>query len=355
MRMPAGMTAKPLHLLALSGGAAGGAYGAGALVGLTRDGSRQSYDVVTGVSIGAFIAPFAFVGPDWDGTLESTYAGARSQGLLRPLGVFGLLGTSLYRGKPLQRLVREFATDPLISAVAAEARKGRLLLVATTDLDRGIGVVWNMGSIAMQGGPAAQELFRDVLIASASVPGVFPPVMLRIRDHGVIRNEMHVDGSVTMPFFVFPDITTMPAGAAAALRGAQVDVLVDRPMSLTPRLTSANTTSILFRSVDANLQQTLATHLELASATARNYAMSLRVSGVPASYPFRGSLDFRATTVRPLFEFGFRCAREDRLWLGDDHELPHGRTVALDTSSPEERCAGTGTQSRSTALARLTK
>jgi hypothetical protein len=318
---------------------------------LTQDGSRQSYDVVTGVSIGAFIAPFAFVGPDWDGTLESTYAGARSQGLLRPRGVSGFLGTSLYQGKPLQRLVREFATDPLIAAVATEARQGRLLLVATTDLDRGIGVVWDMGSLAIQGGPAARELFREVLIASASVPGVFPPVMLRIRDHGTVRHEMHVDGGVTMPFFIFPDLMTIPAGQATALHGAHVDILVDRPLALPPRLTAANTTSILLRSIDANMQQTLATHLELASATARNYAMSLRVSGVPASYPFRGSFDFHAATVRPLFEFACRCARADRLWLGEDHGFPDGRTLASAPGSSDARCAGAGAQSRLAGLA----
>jgi hypothetical protein len=144
-----------------------------------------------------------------------------------------------------------------------------------------------MGSIAIQGGPAARELFREVLIASASV-----------------------------------------------------DILVDRPMSPSPRLTSANTTSILLRSIDANMQQTLATHLDLASATARNFSMSLRVSGVPASCPFRGSFDFNVATVRPLFEFAYWCARKDRLWIADDHEHPAGRTVVPATSSPDERCAG---------------
>jgi hypothetical protein len=350
-RMSVATRTKPLHLLALSGGGAGGAYGAGALVGSTRDGSRQSYDVVTGVSIGAFIAPFAFVGADWDDALEASYAGAKSRGLLRPIGVLGLLGTSFYQGKPLRRLVREFATDPLMAAVATEARKGRLSLVATTDLDRGIGVVWDMGSIAMQGSPAARELFREVLIASASVPGVFPPVMLRLCDRGTERHEMHVDGGVTMPFFIFPDMTTMSAGPAAALHGAHVDILVDRPMGLPQQLTLANTTSILLRSIDANMQQTLATHLELASATARNYAMSLRVSGVPAAYPFGGSFDFQAATVRPLFEFAYRCARADRLWLGNDLGLTDGRTVEPAHSSPGKLCAGAdaSTPSRFTA------
>jgi predicted acylesterase/phospholipase RssA len=125
--------------------------------------------------------------------------------------IFGaVFGSSMYSGIPLRQLIERHAGDAMIQAVAAEAAKGRLLLVATTDLATGEPVIWDLGSVAMHGGRDAQQLFRTILLASASVPGMFPPVTVRYRAGGQVHEETHVDGAVTMPFFIAPAADDLP-------------------------------------------------------------------------------------------------------------------------------------------------
>jgi len=173
-----------INILALSGGGADGAFGAGALVGLTNAGARPQFSIVTGVSAGALLAPYAFLGPEWDKQLTDAYTSGRAEHLLQPRGLGVIFDSSVYRGRPLEELVDHFLSDELIQAVAREAASGRLLLVATTNVDTGETVIWDLGSIAMNGGPSSKALFRDVLVASASVPGMFPPVIIRVQDTG---------------------------------------------------------------------------------------------------------------------------------------------------------------------------
>jgi hypothetical protein len=198
-----------VNVLALSGGGAGAAFGAGALAGLSTAGTRPNFHVVTGVSAGALTAPFAFLGPAWDGPLTESFSGQRSAKLVQ-FSLTGLLfGSSIFKGKPLADLVNHYATEEMLRAVAVEAAKGRLLLIATTDLDSERSVIWDMGAIALQGGPAALKLFRQVLIASASIPGLFPPVMIPVETSGTILEEMHVDGSTTASIFIAPEIASI--------------------------------------------------------------------------------------------------------------------------------------------------
>ena len=181
-----------VNILALSGGGAGGAFGAGALVGLSRRGVRPQFDIVTGVSAGALIAPFPFLGSGCDAQLTDAFSGARTQHLLGSRGIGALFRPGIYENRPLVDLVDHFATDDLIQAVAQQAATGRLLLVATTDLDTQETVIWDMGWIAARGGDEARVLFRNVLVASASIPGVFSPIVIRVQKAGVRYDEMHV-------------------------------------------------------------------------------------------------------------------------------------------------------------------
>ena len=197
---------EPISILALSGGGADGAFGAGALVGMTNAGARPQFSVVTGVSAGALLAPYAFLGSEWDKQLTDAYTSGRSEHLLQPRGRGVLFDSSVYRGKPLEELVDHYLSDELIQAVAREAAAGRLLLVATTNVDTGEAVIWDLGSIALNGGPGAKTLFRDVLVASASVPGMFPPVIIRVQDAGGDYSEAHVDGAATVPFLIPPTL-----------------------------------------------------------------------------------------------------------------------------------------------------
>ncbi len=192
-------------VLAISGGAYDGAYGAGVIGGWTATGTRPKFAIVTGVSAGALIAPLAFLGPQYDDEIKEAFAGGVAQFLGDLGGIFSLLGTSDLRRQHLVDLVDKFVDERLLRAVANEHARGRRLFIVTTNLDAQRGVVWDMGAIAAAG-PAYRELFRDVLVASASIPGVFGPTFIEVEANGHRFREMHVDGGATTQVFILPDV-----------------------------------------------------------------------------------------------------------------------------------------------------
>jgi predicted acylesterase/phospholipase RssA len=332
---------EPLNILALSGGGAFGAFGAGAMVGLTRSGSRPEFAVVTGVSAGALIAPYAFLGPTWDARLRDVYTSGAAGDLRQLRGLGAFFGSSLYSGKPLQQLVDTYASDEMVQAVAREADKGRLLLVATTDVATAEPVVWDLGSIARNGGPSARTLFRDVLVASASVPGLFPPVMIRVSEDGVPRDQAHVDGGTTAPFFVPPAFVQTASAARDPSHRTAVYVIIDGPLGEASGATRLTTRAILSRSIHAGLNHLLRTTLELTAATAQLQGATLQYAAVPAAYPHVDAFDFRAATMRPLFSYADQCAQAGRLWTafrntGDDGETALGMTEAHSVPCPAD-------------------
>jgi predicted acylesterase/phospholipase RssA len=306
---------EPLNILALSGGGAYGAFGAGAVAGLTRTGSRPDFGVVTGVSVGALIAPYAFLGPTWDADLLDVFTNATGEEhLLQSRGLAAIFGSSLYSGKPLRHLVDAHLSDTMIQAIAREAQKGRLLLVVTTDVVTGTPVVWDLGAIAQNGGPNARTLLRDVLLASASVPGMFPPVMIRVNKDGVPHDEAHVDGAATLPFFVPPAFMQTPPDARDGTKHTAVYVIIDGPLGDPPKTTRLTTRAILSRSINAGLNQMLLTTLELTAATAQLQGATLQYSAVPIAHPRGDPYDFRADLVKPLSRYAYECAQAGRLW-----------------------------------------
>ena len=303
-----------INVLALSGGGAGGAFGAGALVGLTQSGARPTFHLVTGVSTGALIAPMAFLGQDWDPQLKVAFAGESAQQLLKRRAVAFIFGAALYDGERLVSLVDRFVTDELMSAVAREAQKGRMLLVETTDLDKEEPVIWDMGAIAIRGGPEAKKLFRDVLVASASVPVLFPPVVIRVEDHGALYDELHVDGSTTTVLFIAPEMAAVVPEAFEGASRINVYVVVNGQLGESPRSTHVNSVSILSRSVSANLRHNTRAAVALAFNVATNHNMTFKLTAIPDSYPYSGPLDFRAAAMRSLFDLAESCASRGLLW-----------------------------------------
>ena len=242
-----------LRALVLSGGGAGGAFGAGALVGLSRRHERPRYDVVTGVSTGALIAPFAFLGSDWDSQLTEAFTGGRGA----QMSVRGLLALPLgtkRRSAALAALVDHYVTTDLIRAVAREAGTGRLLWVATTDLDKEETVIWDLGAIAMHGGEPARKLFRDVVVASASIPGVFEPVLIHVQQGGRLYDEMHVDGNASASLFIAPAAAYFAILDQRSLDGAQVYVLINGQIFDAPQTTPFRLRPIVARTFSVALK-----------------------------------------------------------------------------------------------------
>ena len=306
---------RPLTVLALSSGGASGAFGAGALAGLTTNGMRPEFIVVTGVSSGALVAPFAFLGPSWDKQMTEIFTDGETDGLLQSRGLGALFGSSLYGGGPLRRLIERYADDAMVAAIAKQAAQGRLLLVATTDFDTGEPVIWDLGSIALHGDKDAKPLIQTLLLASASVPGMLPPVAVGFRSQGKMRAETHVDGGVTLPFFIAPAPEDLPHAAAGGPHSTIVRVIIDGPLRNLPHRTHANALSIFGRSLSAGLSHVTRTQLESTVEAIRRQGIPVEYAAIPASYPLRGAFDFDPDAQRSLFEFAASCAASDRLWI----------------------------------------
>jgi hypothetical protein len=191
--------------LAISGGGQKGAWGAGLLVGWTAAGTRPEFTMVTGVSTGALIAPFAFLGPEYDDELRAIYTSYSSKDLATMRSLFALLtADSAADTAPLRERIAEHFTADVLEAIAVEWRKGRQLRVATTDLDTSRPVMWDMGRIAASDLPHKVELFGDILLASASIPSAFPPVRFTVEAGGARYEELHVDGGAASQVFLYP-------------------------------------------------------------------------------------------------------------------------------------------------------
>ena len=194
------------NYLVISGGGANGAYGAGILKAWSELGTRPEFTIVTGVSTGALTAPFAFLGSDYDAVLEQLYTTLDTTQLINIRGLFSILGAdSVVDTTPLSRQLEKFIDEDMIRAIAREHDKGRILSVATTNMDAGRPVLWNITRIASTGHPDAPALIRNVLLASASIPGAFPPVYIKVTaSDGTTYDEMHGDGGVSSQMFFYP-------------------------------------------------------------------------------------------------------------------------------------------------------
>ncbi len=318
---------RPLTILALSSGGANGAFGAGAVAGAARGGARPQFTVVTGVSTGALVAPFAFLGPAWNTEMTEIFTTGATDGLLQRRGLGVLFGSSVYSGEPLRQLIDRYADRAMIAAIAAQAAKGRLLLVATTDLSTGEPVIWDLGSIALHGGKHAKPLIQSVLLASASVPGMLPPVVVRYRSRGRMRAETHVDGGVTLPFFIAPAPQDLPRSTTV------VRVIIDGPLRNLPSPTHADAFSVFRRSLSAGLSHETRAQLEATVAAMRQRGIALEYAAIPATYPLRGSFDFSPEAQRSLFEYAENCAATGRLWIDVHARNDSGASALMPTAA----------------------
>jgi hypothetical protein len=331
-----------IDILALSGGGSGGAYGAGALAGMSRAHARPQFEMVTGVSAGALLAPFAFLGPDWDARMQEAFTGERSAKLLRSPTRSILSRLLSPRGLPhrnaLFKLVDHFVTPQMIAAVAREAATGRQLIVATTDLDKHETVLWDLGEIAEHGGPAARTLFRDVLIASASVPGVFPPVLIRVHDGNHEYDEMHVDGGVTTSVFSMPLIVGIQSTELPMLRGAHLYMIVNGQLARTPRTTRYNTIDILSNAFAAELTYKTREAIVDNIAASHRLGMDFSLTEIPVDYPQASFIDFDQQHMQALFDYAADCAARGLLWMTPAQSIRRNMGTYLTPESGQPSC-----------------
>lgn len=191
--------------LAISGGGSEGAFGAGLLTGWTASGTRPTFMMVTGISTGALSAPFAFLGSKYDEILKEVYTTTKTSEILEINGPFSAVSLgAVVDSAPLRALIQRYITNDIITAIASEHRKGRRLLIGTFNLDAARSVIWNIGAIANSNYTDKNALIWDILLASASIPVIFPPVLINVEANGKTYDEMHVDGGTGVQVFVYP-------------------------------------------------------------------------------------------------------------------------------------------------------
>ncbi|MEA2906916.1 MAG: hypothetical protein QOI12_4303 [Alphaproteobacteria bacterium] len=284
--------------LALSGGGADGAFGAGVLAGWTRSGKRPEFAAVTGASIGALIGPYAFLGSSQDEELRKNFTDITAADVFEDKPT----PESLFDTWPLKRLIEKRVTRDMLTAIAAEHRKGRRFLVVTTNLDAGRRVVWNMGAIAERGDDKALKLFREILQASSSIPGFFQPVAIEVEANGRKFQEMHLDGTITGPFFVAPE--AMFGKNGARLPTNQVYVIVNSKLTSDFSMPDRKVSSILARTITVALTAGQRAELMLVTAGAQRLGVNLNVASIPESFQQVNRSLFDREYMEALFKFG---------------------------------------------------
>ncbi|HYQ92281.1 MAG TPA: patatin-like phospholipase family protein [Candidatus Competibacteraceae bacterium] len=293
----------PAVYLAISGGGDNGAFGAGLLNGWTAAGNRPSFKLVTGISTGALTAPFAFLGPAYDAALKEVYTTISSKDILIHRGLLApVFDDAMADNQPLWLLMRKYINQALLDAIAAEYAKGRLLLVGTTDLDAQQPIIWNMTKIAASHDPKALDLFQTILIASASIPGAFPPVLIDVEAGGHHFQEMHVDGGAMAQVFVYP--AGMNVKALASAQGVERErvLYVIRNSRLDPQWAEVErkTMSIAVRAISTLIQTQGIGDLYRIYLIAQRDGVDYNLAYIPSSFNAPHQEEFDTEYMRQL-------------------------------------------------------
>jgi hypothetical protein len=313
-------------LLALSGGGANGAFGAGFLNGWSGTGTRPVFKIVTGVSTGALMAPFAFIGPPYDQALREFYTTTRSRDIFKLASTFGLLwqvlaGEALADTRPLQEMLERHVDEALLQRVAEAHQRGRRLYVGTANLDAPRFVVWNMGLIASSGRPDALALFRKVMLASASIPVAFPPVFFEVelRPGGPRYDEMHVDGGVGARVFinggVFRGSVIRERGGLGGAGREDIFVIHNGQLVPPPEPVQRSLSQIAARSIDASGRAAVLGDLFRIHGYALREGGSASWVTIPRDIVMTSEEVFDPVAMLALYEVGYRIGRQSDPWI----------------------------------------
>lgn len=331
----------PRTYLALSGGGADGAYGAGVLNGWTEAGTRPSFSMVSGVSTGALIAPFAFLGPAYDATLREVYTSGVAESLLDAPNPFNaIFGSGLFGNTRLRELVAKYIDENFVAAVAAEHAKGRMLFVVTTNLDSQRTVIWDMGRIASLHTPEALNLFRDVVAASASLPVVFPPMLVTAEANGKRFEEMHVDGGVTAPVLTLPEAFLLRDAKFAKAENLQLYILINNKIEREFQLIPNSTIEIAARASSTVTKMQTRSILYSTYDFARRNKFGFNLTYIDGDRPASPTSGFDTGYMRALFQYGYDRARSNRLWSKSPPSDDQGSVAASQTASPRQIASG---------------
>jgi predicted patatin/cPLA2 family phospholipase len=318
----------PVALLALSGGGDKGAFGSGLLNGWTARGDRPTFKAVTGVSTGALIASFAFLGPDYDASLKEVFTTIGPPDVLTRRSVIAAIeNDGMADNQPLWGLISKHIDQDLLDAVAEQHRRGRILLIGTTNLDARQPVIWNMGNIAASGAPGALDLYRSILLASAAIPGAFPPTMVRVEVDGQQYDEMHVDGGASAQVFLYPP--SMPAVARSLgetmSRSGSVYVIRNSWLSSTYDPSSRRTIDIAARAISSLIQTQGFGDLYRIFLTSQRDGLDFNLAFIGADFQYGPVEQFDTGFMNALYDYGYELGLNGYPW----QKVPPGWESAI--------------------------
>jgi predicted patatin/cPLA2 family phospholipase len=315
-RYPA-LVDRPITLLAISGGGSDGAFGAGLINGWTASGTRPEFSFVTGISTGSLIAPFAYLGPDYDYLVKKVYTTYTTEDLIEKRGLMGIFEiNAVADSAPLRAVIAEHVDEAVMQAIAEEYRKGRFLLLGTTNMDAKRPVVWNIGEIAASGAPGALDLIRDVMLASASIPVAFPPQILEVDVDGERYDEMHVDGGVTREAFLFSFGVDDKALAERLGAKGQTTVYVIRNAKLKPEWQTVEREifAIAGQSVSSLIRTQGIGDLYREFVGAKAYGFDYNLAFIPDSFDAASKDLFDPEYMSALYQLGYDLASKGYPW-----------------------------------------
>lgn len=303
-------------ILALSSGGPDGAYGAGIMKGLTSSGNRPNYEIVTGVSTGALIAPFAFIGSQGDAKLEEIYTNGEIGKVIGRPNVFAAVsGPALYPASGIDRLIAKYMDEQLLAKIATEHDRGRRLLVATANIDANQLTVWNMGAIAKIGGGRGLDMFREILRGAIAIPGALAPVEINtsIGDRNI--TELHGDAGVLSYYYAEPGL--VPSGFVKPGKNrarSRIDIILHNQIEAPPANVEARSLKLAARSVSALTRSSMRLLLDSTVFETKAAGVEIRYTAIPFDWETVSSLGFDAAYMRKTFDLGYRRAQGEALW-----------------------------------------
>ncbi len=321
----------PAYFLAISGGGDNGAFGAGLLNGWTAAGTRPEFKVVTGVSTGALIAPFAFLGPKYDYVLERVYTQTSQKDIFKKRNLLkGIFGDAMADTTPLAHVIASYVNQQLLDEIAAEYAKGRVLLVGTANLDSLEPVIWNMTAIAASKDPRSIPLFRQILLASASIPGAFPPQMIDVDVGGARYQEMHVDGGTMAQVFLFPPSINISKVGAAAGRKRVAYVIRNARLDADWASVERRTLSIVARAIGSLTTTQGVGDLYRIFVTTQKDGIDFNLAYIPPTFNVPHKEEFDTNYMQQLYSTGKQSAQEGYQW----QKYPPGYATLPRASEP---------------------
>lgn len=310
---------EPLRYLAISGGGQQGAFGAGLLNGWSQTGERPEFFYVTGISTGALIAPFAFLGPDYDRQMREIYTTVTTDDLVKRKRVLdALTSDSFARNDGLYETIQRYMTPELIDALAREHNRGRRLIVQTANLDTMQPVYWSISGIATTDIPNRDELIHRILLASAAIPGAFPPVYFDVlAEDGNTYDEMHVDGGAVSQVFAYPlgiDLDQMLAKHGINIDDQELYVIRNAKIDPDYQAVDTGVLSIIGRSTSSMIRtQGLGDLYKIFLGTLRD-RIDFNLAYIPVYFVETWEEDFDTEYMNKLYALGEELGRNGFPW-----------------------------------------